>query len=386
MNRLERFSPSVLRRPASMTLRRWPLRRLIKNFLLAAPTLVALLYYGIWAAPRYISETQFVVRGANSSRASGLEALFRIFGVTRSFDDANIVQQYILSRDAVIAIQKRLPLLDFFTRPEADLFSRFPRFWEHEGGEGFYSHYLWRVKVVQDSTRGVLTLRVETFRAQDSLDLARGLMSLAEEMVNSVNARALSDAVDNAQQAVAVAEQRLIDAQLALTNFRNAAVLVDPTKTSNSALETISKLANELSLTEAEVQQLLRTAPSSPLFAAARARIEALRSRIASERSGLAGDDAALAAKVSTYEKLALVRDLSDKGLASALLSLESARQEAQHQQIYIERVSGPNTPDVPLEPQRARMVFTVFVVSMMSYAVIWILTVGAREHSQSAS
>ena len=386
MNRMERLSPSGLRLPASTTLRRWPLRRLLKNVLLAAPTLVALLYYGVWATPRYVSETQFVVRGANSSRASGLEALFRTFGVTRSFDDANIVQQYILSRDAVVAIQKRLPLRDIFARPEADLFSRFPRFWEHEGGEGLYSHYLWRVKVIQDATHGVVTLRVQTFRPQDSLDLARGLMALAEEMVNSVNARALSDAVDNAQQGVAIAEQRLIDAQLALTNFRNAAVLVDPVKTSNSALETISKLANELSLTEAEVQQLSRTAPSSPSLAVARARIEALRIRIASERSGLAGDDAALAAKVSTYEKLALVRDLADKGVASALLSLESARQEAQRQQIYIERVSGPDMSDVALEPLRARMIFSVFVVSMMSYAVIWILTVGAREHAQSAS
>lgn len=386
MNRLVRFvgaggdiahAAGRLRLP-----RRW--RHARRGFLLALPTLLAIAYFGVWAAPRYVSETQFVVRGANAGRMSGLEALFRTFGMSRAVDDANIVQQYMVSRDAVTALDARTPLRPIFQRAEADMLSRFPRPWESDSAEGLHDHYQARVKVVQDANHGLLKLRVETFRAEDSLALARALMQLAEEMVNAVNVRALADAVGFAEKEVAAAERRLVEAQVALTDFRNAALLVDPNKNSATTLDTIGVLSNELNQAMAEIQQLSRTAASSPALPVTQARAEALRARIASERSGLAGDSASLAAKVSAYERLALVRDIADKSLATALLSLEAARQEARRQQIYIERVSGPEAPEISTEPRRLRMMFTVFFVSMMAYAVFWILTVGAREHGQT--
>jgi capsular polysaccharide transport system permease protein len=355
----------------------------LKRVVQLLPTILALLYFGLWATPRYVSETTFVVRGSNAARLSGLEALFRTFGISRAVDDANIVQQYMLSRDAVAALSKRAPLREIFSRPQGDVFARFPRFWENDGFEGLYAHYLTRVAVVQDANRGVINLRVETFYPKDSYELAQSLMSLAEEMVNTVNSRALNDTLAHAQQEVSEAERKLIDAQMALTQFRNEAALIDPGKNSASTLDTIGKLSTELTLTLAQIQQLRRTAPTSPTLPSAQARAEALRARIAAERATMAGDDTSLATKMSNYERLTLERDLADKSVASALTSLESARQEARRQQIYVERVSGPDLPDHAAEPRRLRMIFTVLLVSLMSYAVIWILTIGAKEHAQ---
>ena len=45
--------------------RRWRSRlmRWGLAIVVAAPTLLSAVYYGLWAAPRYVSETQFIVRG-----------------------------------------------------------------------------------------------------------------------------------------------------------------------------------------------------------------------------------------------------------------------------------------------------------------------------------
>jgi capsular polysaccharide transport system permease protein len=109
----------------------------------------------------------------------------------------------------------------------------------------------------------------------------------------------------------------------------------------------------------------------------------ALEQRIALERKKLAGDDSALAGKVAVYENFTLLRDLAERGFAAALTALESARQEASRQQIYIEEMVKPNLPDDDTEPRRLRSILTVFALSFAIFSVTWILTVGAKDHAQ---
>jgi capsular polysaccharide transport system permease protein len=345
------------------------------------PTFAAAFYFGLWATPRYVSEAKFVVRGANSQRVTGLQAMFRSFGFARAVDDAHIVQQYMLSRDAVMALEKAIPLREIFARPEADALSRYPRFWEDLSFEKLYDHYLWRVSVRQDVSRGITTLRAESTRAEDAHLIAEKLLSQAENIVNRMNERGLNDAARLAQGELAQAEAKLVEAQEALTRFRNESILVDPNRTSVAALETISALSKELTGVQTNIVEAQRNAPSSPAVAVARARADALSARIAVERGQLAGDDKALAAKVSAYERLTLTRDLADKRVTAATMSLENARAEARRQQIYIERIVSPMVADLPTEPRALRAVFSVVLVCFLAYAVAWILMIGAVEH-----
>ncbi|PRH86333.1 hypothetical protein C5L14_19080 [Labrys okinawensis] len=358
-------------------------RRLLWLTVVIAPTVAAVIYYGLWATPRYVSEAEFIVRGLSSSRLTGLDALFKTFGIARTVDDTNIVQSYILSRDAVKQLQSDIDIKAIFSDPRADLFSRFPRFWESDSFEGLYAHYAWRVKVIQDTTRGISTVHAEAFQAEDAQRIASQVLTLAERLVNRLNERAQADATRSAEEEVQRAEQRVLDAQAELTKFRNAATLVDPSKSSTSALDTITTLTRDLVQAQAQIQQLQQTSPSTPQIAVLQARVEALKARIETERGKLAGNDESLAVKVSAYERLTLNRDLADKSLAAATLSLESVRSKARRQQIYIEKIAQPNLPDEPMEPRRLRLIITVLMTALMSYAVIWILSVGAKEKAQ---
>jgi capsular polysaccharide transport system permease protein len=347
------------------------------------PTSLAAAYYFLLASPRYVSEAQFIVRGVSSSRVSGLDAFFRVFGISRTVDDTNVVDSYILSRDAVKALEARAPLREIFSRPEGDNFARFPRFWEKDDFESLYRYYLQRVNVVIDSSKGISTLDVVTFRPKDSADIARQLLLLAEDVANRMNVRAQRDTIAAAQKDVDDAEGKVIAAQAALTSFRNRSLVIDPSKSSDSELTTLETLWSDLTETLAEIREHSITSPNSPADAVLLARVEALRERIAAERDKVRGGGEALGAKVSDFEGLSLARDLADKSLAAALDSLELARQEARRQQVYIDEVAEPNTPDESTEPQRLRTVATVFVLTFSVFSVLWILSVGAQEHKQ---
>jgi capsular polysaccharide transport system permease protein len=358
------------------------LARLAFFALLLLPTAAAGLYYGLWASDRYVSEARFLVRGISGQRMSGLDMFFRTFGISRAVDDANAVQNYMLSRDAVRALEARLPLRAMFARDEVDVFSRFPHFWRRDNFEGLYDYYLERVSVVQDPSKGLTVLKVSTFRPEDSQQLSRALVTLAEEMVNRMNDRARRDSVTAAQVEVDEATQRLIGSQANLTDFRNRELVVDPSKNSMSVVETITSLSKGLAETLAQIEYARKTSPSNPAIRVWEAKSDALRDQIAAERSKLGGQTSSLAGTVSAYERLTLVRDLAEKSLTAAEASLETARQEARRQQIYVEEVVEPNLSDKSTDPERLRSVATVFVVCLGMFAMIWILFVGAREHA----
>ena len=352
--------------------------------LVMLPTVSATVFYGILAAPRYVSEARFVVRSVSSSRASGLDMLFRTFGVSRTVDDANLIQKYLLSRDIVAALQAGgLDLRSLFRRSEADLFSRYPRFWRDDTNEALYDYFTDHVSVVDDQNKGILTIRVVTFRAGDSLVVVQRMLMLAEAMVNRMNDRAQRDTFGSAQHEVALAEEQVLEAQKTLTDFRNREILFDPSKTTLSIIETVGTLSTDLAYASAELRKLQAQSPENPAISGLKAKIASLEERIGIERSRMTGGTDSLVGKISIYEQLVLRRDIADKSLATALTSLELARQEARRQHIYIEQVTAANLIDESTEPQRLRSIATVFTMAFAAFALTWILTLAAGEHSQ---
>jgi capsular polysaccharide transport system permease protein len=361
--------------------RRQTVVRLMFLGLVAIPTACAVLYYGVIASPRYVSEAQFLVTKAGAAKPSGLDALLKSFGASPRVDDTNVVTGYLLSRDAVRSIDKELPLREMFSRPEADLFSRFPRFWRSDSFERLFDYFLDRVTVNQDPKTGLSVLVAQTFRPEDSQALAKVLLKLAEQAVNNLNRRAEADTLNFAWNELDRAQQKLVDAQQTLTAFRTQELLVDPTRTSAAVLDTITKLSRDRVGVLAQRQQITASAPKSPAVQSLTARAEALQKQIDGERAKLAGGEGSLAPTVSNYERLTLLRDLAEKDVAGAQSALELARQEAQHQHLYIEIPVTPNLPDESMEPQRLRAIATVFVTGFAIFAFVWILMVGAGEH-----
>lgn len=59
----------------------------------AAPTIWAVLYYGVISSDRYISEAKFIVRGLNGNQVGGLSVLLRTFGISRANEDSYAIKR-----------------------------------------------------------------------------------------------------------------------------------------------------------------------------------------------------------------------------------------------------------------------------------------------------
>jgi capsular polysaccharide transport system permease protein len=338
--------------------------------LVAAPVTIAAVYYGLIAADQYASEARFVVRSNSGQSAGMLPSMMQVQNLARASDDSYSVSEYVRSRDAVDRLVREDRLLTLLSRPEADVINRFPNFWSRNNKETLYEHFRGLVDVRIEGESGISVLEVRAFRPDDARDLALALLKHAEELVNKLNGRAREDTIRFAAEVAQKAEQRVAETQRRITEFRNREMLIDPGKQSVAALELVSRLTAEVAQDKAALGEVVTMAPDSPQIAGLRGRIGALEAQIGQQRALIVGGDQAMAPKLAEFEQLSLERELAAKSLASALGSLESARQEAQRQQLYLERIVEPNLADLPLYPKR---LFSILFVLGVALCVFWI-------------
>ncbi len=347
------------------------------------PTLIATIYFGLIASDVYISESRFIVRSPQKQASTSmLSSLLLGSGFSRSQEDTYAVHDYLLSRDAMNSLNEQLQLVKLYSNPDIDLFSRFPNLGGDSSLEAFYKYYQHNiVDATYDSTSEITTLRVRARSAADAQHINQLLLIQGENLINKLNQRAKQDMIHFANDEVDNAEKRLKSASIALSNYRNQQNVFDPEKQSALQLTQVEKLQDELISAQTELAQVDSVAPKNPQIPMLRTRIKTLQAAIASETAKVAGSGVSLSNKAVNYERLMLDRELADKLVASALSSLETARNEAQRQQLYLERLVQPNLPDEAMEPRRWRNVLTTFILGMIVWGVLSIVFAGVREH-----
>ena len=355
-------------------------------FLLAVvlPTLLAALYYGLIASDIYISESRFVIKSPDQKRGqtSTLANLVQTTGLSGGQEQTNEVLTYVRSRDALKALQKAVDIRGKFSTPEADALSRFPQPFSDRSFESLFKYYGKRVDARLDSETSTALIKVQAFTPQDAYLINRELLDLSEALVNKLNGRAQSKGIIEAQKQVELATQRARAARVALSQYRNAQALIDPSKQAVGVLEIANTLTAERAALQAQLDLMQRLTPNNPSIPALRNRISAIGTQIASQYSRVVGNGSGIASKLGGYENLLVEQEFATQSLNAASAALVQARAEAQRQQFYLERVVDPNVPDTPLLPKRLLNVLVVFAAASCLYFIAWMFMVGVLEHS----
>lgn len=345
------------------------------------PTFLAMIYFGLIASDRYVSETRFVVRSVSKPSGGGVSAYLQDFGIKSSNDDAYAVQEYIRSRDAMSAIMRKLDLRKVWQRTDADFLSRYSTLWGPENNEDLFDYYLKQVKVERDLETGITTVKVKSFSAADSQALARLILELGETKVNEMNVRARQNRLGVAQREVENAAGRLARATVALTRYRDKAQIVDPVQQTEAVTQQTTMLQGERARLQSELVAMQERAPNNPAVPALQRRLSAVDEQIRVMSGQLTGGSAALSTKLGGYEQLMVERELATKVYEEAQKALETAQEEARRQEVFIETVALPNQPDIAQEPQRFRYICTVALLSFWTFLSLYLLVSGSREH-----
>lgn len=360
------------------------LKKINKVFLgtVVIPTAIAVIYFGVIAQDVYISESRFVVRSPERQSTSALGFILKGAGFSRSQDDSYTVQNFILSRDAMHALDREMQLKSVFSKAGIDIVNRFPGLDSDDSYESLHRYYQKMVGVQLDSLSSITTLTTRAFSAEESKRMNQLLLEHSESLLNQLNERGRQDLIRFAADEVAQAQKNAAAAALALARYRNDKEVINPEVQSAIPLQQAAKLRDELIATKAQVLQLQTLAKDNPQLPVLRQRVQLLESEIQSETTRVAGaGDKSLAGKAATFQRLALEKEFSDKMLASAMSTLEQARNEAQRKQLYLERIVQPSTPDNAMEPRRLRSIVAVFLLGLIAWGVATMLIAGIKEH-----
>lgn len=362
---------------------RWLKRHVALILCVIAPTCASILYLGFLASDVFISESRFLVRSPQHQSQGGLFGqILQGSGFSRSQDDTYSVQSYILSRDALRELDAKLEVRAAFTRPQIDPINRFPGLSWDKSFEEFYRYYGKYVGVEYDPVSSISTLTVRAFTARDAQRINDLLLQMSENLVNTLNERSRQDLIRYARDEVKLAEGNAKAAAVALFQYRSKHEIFEPDKQAALQLESVAKIQQELIATEAQLAQVQKLSPNNPQITGLDSRAGTLRRAIASEAAKVTSANDSFSARAPDFERLTLESIFSDKQLGVALAGLDSARSEAQRQQLYLERLVQPSLPDTAMEPRRIRGVITVLLLGLVAWGVVSLLVAAIREHS----
>ena len=285
------------------------------------PTTMAILYFGLLASNVYVTESTFVLHSVvQPSASTGISSFLKgsgISGLNPADENLAAVTAFITSRDAMRELDEKLDLKKQWSQWWIDPIQKFGTFSIRKKYEYLYPYYKRHVTAEMEKESNLCSLTVRGFSAEQSLKINELLLQAAERLVNQLNERARQNMIDYAMREVEAAQKMVKEASDKMTD----------------------------------------------------------------QASKVAYDNGPLAVKDAQYQQLVMDREFAKEQLASAMSSLQNARNQAIRQDLYLEVVSKPNLPDVAMEPKRLHDILSVLAVTLLLWGGWTLFIAGVKEH-----
>ena len=375
----ERLRPPIWQRVVD-----WAVRSRAFLLVVVLPSLIVATYLFLIASNQYESEAHYLVRSVEAPALPGVgvsQALSMVTGASAAQNEAMSVADYLTSHDAVAALRREDSLVQRFHRPDVDPFSRLRT--PNPTPEKLLTYYRDQVSVKYNTETGITVLKVHSFRPNDSYELVRKLLQLGEQRVNVLNERSYHDAIAQARGQLSEAEDSLAQAQSQLTAFRQSRADIDPQASGQAQIGLVTAVAEQLAAARTQLSAMQRTIrTSSPQYQAVAARVRALEAQVGAQSGRLTSGSQSIAGHIGGYQSLQLRQQFAAKRYEVAAASLQTAREQALRQQLYVVRIVDANMPVKSTYPQRWRILGTVLFALLLAYSIGWLIVAGVREHS----
>lgn len=325
------------------------------------PTVLGVTYFGLISSDRYVTEARVAVRPAlGAIDKASTDEVGTSSGVAKQMiaQDTLILQNYILSRPMVEAINKQMPLREMFSRDGIDWFSSFN---PERPLEWLVSYWRNRVSVDIDASSGIIALNVNVFDPQESLAITKAILKESERMVNELSLKSREDSLKESRRELALAEERMNKVRFAVRDLRNRDGVLDAQKSNDANLQVIAGLRqSRIQLAVQLALQQRDLAPGTRMILDAKTQIKNIDENIAKiERESASSSPErrrVLADSLTQFEAFDKERQDAETYYAKVLSAHESARIIAARQIEFLTVVVEPVLADSPVQPRRVLM------------------------------
>lgn len=345
-------------------------------------SLLAVLYWGVVASDRYVSEAHVVIQHTDLSSGRTLD-----FGALLSGNlgggrpDQMLLRDYLLSVDMLQKLDAQLNLRAHYSDPNRDLLSRM---WGADRElELFYQHYLSRVSIEYDEQAGVLVIKAQAYDPRTAHAITAALVREGERYMNELAHRLAQDQVGFLESQVTQRAEEAGKARQAMLAFQNERGLVSPQGTVESLASVVNKLEAQLIDLNARRGALLGyLSPTASSVVEIDLQVEAIEKQIAKEQARLASPKGkTLNRAVEEYQRLQMTADFAQDVYKTALTALETGRVEAIRTLKKVSIIQAPTMPQYPLQPRRIYNIVVFVLATLLAAGVIHLMAAIIRDH-----
>ncbi|MCB9957495.1 MAG: hypothetical protein H6843_02670 [Rhodospirillaceae bacterium] len=347
---------------------------------LCLPIVLGAIYYYGFAADRYVSETQVMVRRATPAPAPTdlLANLAGSRGAAPTNHETGVLIQYWHSTSLVTSLANVIDLRELYNRAPDDFVFRLGE----DVSDATLINYFANRFHVSTGDSGIITLRVQAFNAEDAQAIAEAMLNLGLERINQLNEDVVRSTLVFARREVSEAEERVRQAQTNLTEFQLREQSIDPEQASSAIGSLVASLEADLASARAELAQALSYLDEgSATVRGLQARISAVEQQIEIERARITGGEQAMVGTLGEFNRLSLEVELATQALVSTLASYQTAVNEVQRQSVNMLVVSPPHLPDAASYPQRAVDVALVALCAVLVFTIVYLFASAIRDH-----
>jgi len=347
------------------------------------PSAVSGFYLWTVAVDQYTSKVGFTVRREEGT--SAVDLLGGLGGFSgASSSDTDILYEFIQSQRLVMEIDQQLDLQAMWSKPEEDFVFALDT---PASIEELVAYWGRMVRVSYAAGSGLIEIEVLAFDPADATRISQTLFERSSQMINQLSDIARQDAIFYARKDLDDTLERLKEARILVTQFRNKNQLVNPELDLQSQVGLLGNLQQQQAQALIEVDLLLDTVqPGDTRLVQAERRLRVIQARIEAERNKLGfgeTDDggSALADLVGEYERLVVEREFAERTYVTALASYDSALAESRRKTRYLAAYMEPTTAQTPLYPKRITLftMFTLLCFLTWSIAVLVIYSIKDR-------
>jgi capsular polysaccharide transport system permease protein len=307
------------------------------------PTLMALFYYAVIARVEYHTQMRFTIQGLKPGGQDALSGI-GIPAISAQSNDGLIVTEFIKSPEMVRRLREDFAMDRAFRGPSVDPVGYLVPRATTEVATHFWAGH---VGASYEPSSNVVTVDVLAFTAEDSLRLARGVLSETEKLINSLNSKLRSEAVKFAKHELDLKLKAYDEVRAKMTQRRAS----DRTSLDAETQQQIGQVGDfDRQLAEFKVERAGLQAtylPTSPQMQALDERIASVESqRTALVSSMTQGPGVGEASRTLGNEALLLDFEFAQKRYYSAVDALQNAQLRQEGERRYIVAFMPPRLPE----------------------------------------
>jgi capsular polysaccharide transport system permease protein len=338
------------------------------------------IYYLAFSSPRFISESQFVVKESGSqSSVSGL-SIFAGFG--SGTNDALLVKAYISSRNLALKLDSEVGLRAHYQNENIDFFSKLPI---DSTIEQYYEYYKKHILISHDEVSGILTVEVQAFDPEYAKLVADKIIDLSEVFINNIGDKMFKEQVEYAREEVVRAHGLLSEWQTKLIVFQETNKLLSPQEEGGGIVTGINELQISIIKQKAKLKELQAVMHDNTTEVLAQKNLlSALNRQLEEEKKKVTdSDNNGLNRLTVEYQELSMSVEMTSDLYRSALVSLDSVRSQAVQKLKHLLIVENPSVTDEPKYPNKLHKLVTWLLILILIFGLISLLVAIIREHKE---